>query len=241
MTTVVVLLAVGFTIYSLWVRRITWSCRWEISATMTVAAMGLGMLLVCNAINPFMDATLYQVLHWRNIENLLGHVCMVFAAAGAVYVASSRVVRETKRARILRIWVDIPAALSVIAMVATFAAGQATQLPSLYTDNIWMLAYQNIVASAVIYLLAVAAKMLLIVRRDPRHNPTANIYLWACVAGICGFGYRAIAITYFAPTPHTSLVAVGLIGLWVAGFAAAAAGSWQRKTRQLTLPPPVRV
>ena len=32
--------------WSLWIRRVTWSCRWEVAATLNIALQGLAVLLM---------------------------------------------------------------------------------------------------------------------------------------------------------------------------------------------------
>ena len=31
--------------WSLWIRRVTWSCRWEVAATLNIALQGLAVIL----------------------------------------------------------------------------------------------------------------------------------------------------------------------------------------------------
>ena len=45
--------------WSLWIRRITWSCRWEVAATLNIALQGLAVLLM----SPWASETIGHVLH----------------------------------------------------------------------------------------------------------------------------------------------------------------------------------
>ena len=71
--------------WSLWIRRVTWTCRWEVAATLNIALQGLAVLLM----SPFASETLGHWLHaltgkW-NLEDYLGHDCYIVAASAIVY------------------------------------------------------------------------------------------------------------------------------------------------------------
>jgi hypothetical protein len=45
--------------WSLWIRRVTWSCRWEVAATLNIALQGFAVILM----SPFASETLGHWLH----------------------------------------------------------------------------------------------------------------------------------------------------------------------------------
>jgi hypothetical protein len=66
--------------WSLWIRRVTWTCRWEIAATLNIALQGTARFFM----SPFASETLGRALHalsgvW-NLEDYIGHDCYVVAA-----------------------------------------------------------------------------------------------------------------------------------------------------------------
>src|ERR1700756_5042415 len=76
--------------WSLWIRRVTWSCRWEVAATLNIALQGAAVLLM----SPWASETIGQALHvltgkW-NVEDYLGHDCYIVAASAVVYNAVGR-------------------------------------------------------------------------------------------------------------------------------------------------------
>ena len=59
--------------WSLWIRRVTWSCRWEVAATLNIALQGIAVILM----SPLASETLGHWLHaltgmW-NLEDYIGH------------------------------------------------------------------------------------------------------------------------------------------------------------------------
>lgn len=66
-------ITLGCIAWSLWIRRVTWTCRREVAATLNIAPQGLAPVLM----SPLASETLGQVLHhltgrW-NREDHLGH------------------------------------------------------------------------------------------------------------------------------------------------------------------------
>src|SRR6478735_3967430 len=64
--------------WSLWIRRVTWSCRWEVAATLNIALQGLAVILM----SPFASETLGHWLHaltgmW-NLEDYIGNDARVY-------------------------------------------------------------------------------------------------------------------------------------------------------------------
>lgn len=61
--------------WSLWIRRVTWSCRWEVAATLNIALQAAAVALM----SPMAADTLGRAIHsatgvW-NLPAYLGHDC----------------------------------------------------------------------------------------------------------------------------------------------------------------------
>ena len=41
---VLIVITLGCIAWSLWIRRVTWSCRWEVAATLNIALQGAAVL-----------------------------------------------------------------------------------------------------------------------------------------------------------------------------------------------------
>ena len=76
--------------WSLWIRRVTWSSRWEVAATLNIALQGVAVVLM----SPWASETVGVALHaltgkW-NLEDFIGHDAYIVAASAVVYNALGR-------------------------------------------------------------------------------------------------------------------------------------------------------
>ncbi|GBE66121.1 hypothetical protein MFM001_25830 [Mycobacterium sp. MFM001] len=226
---------------SLWIRRHTWQSRWEAGATLNIALQGCAVLLM----SPWASATfgprLHRILGLWNVEDLLGHLCLVVAVAAIIDHALARLTDEEKVQGLLHRHVAGPIGLGVAILVSVFVIADERYHPDLFpahVSTVWLGAYWLVLGSLLIYLLSYAARVLLILRHDPRSKSTVDLYLISA-----GFGVAANVIqmtTAWAGIDVT--LPVWLCGcLGVTGFAYASARSWRSKVNWFTpgyrLPP----
>ena len=57
--TFLIVLTLASISWSLWIRRVTWNCRWEVAATLNIALQGCAIALM----SPAASATLGVALH----------------------------------------------------------------------------------------------------------------------------------------------------------------------------------
>ena len=91
-----------------------------------------------------------------------------------------------------------------------------------------------IVSISVGYLLLFAFRVLLILRKEPRHRPVADIYLFVCVMGLVAqaIGFLGAATLGYLTKPMMVALTISDI-LWIGGFVLGAAYSWRRKVAPL--------
>jgi hypothetical protein len=239
MSTVYVAIAVALTCigWSLWQRRITWTCTWEWVVTLAVTFQGLGMILAAPATGTGLtiaDRVLHSLTGLWGLNALIGGLFFVGAAAGFAYTALSRALPTDQLARLTPRLIRFPAAASAAVLVVTYAVSDLSARPNTMdvVSSPAMRIYWSVLCLVKIYLLLGAGAVLWLLRRAPRHRTVANLYLFACVNGIAVCLARAAAT--FGPQAFRAadVWAVWAFGsLWGAGFALAAAYSWQRKTR----------
>ena len=106
-----VLIAITLTCiaWSLWIRRVTWSCRWEVAATLNIALQGAAVLLM----SPIASETLGHWLHaatgmW-NLEDYVGHDMYIVAASAIVYNALGRLQDDHAMQATFKQYVERPA------------------------------------------------------------------------------------------------------------------------------------
>ncbi len=114
--------------WSLWIRRVTWTCRWEVAATLNIALQGAAVLLM----SPFASATLGHALYaltgkW-NLEDYIGHDCYIVAASAIVYNALGRLQDDNAMQASFKQYVERPATLCIPLLFATFSLGNGAAI-----------------------------------------------------------------------------------------------------------------
>jgi hypothetical protein len=222
--------------WSLWIRRVTWRCRWEVAATLNIALQGAAVFLM----SPFASETIGPVLHnltgtW-NLEDYVGHDCYVVAASAIVYNALGRLQEDRAMQEAFKQYVERPATLCIPLLLATFSLGNGASVyrADFFTvpTDFWLRTYWLLLCGMLIYLLVYGSRALLILRKDPRSRRIASIYLLASASGVVACTIRII--TAYVP-PLQALEGGTLVWFFActcgAGFALASAHSWRIKTR----------
>jgi hypothetical protein len=234
--TVLIAITLGCIAWSLWIRRVTWSCRWEVAATLNIALQGLAVLLM----SPWASETIGQFLHtltghW-NLEDYIGHDAYVVAASAIVYNALGRLQDDDAMQRTFKQYVERPATLCIPLLLATFSLGHGAQIYRAdffeVPTDFWLSAYWLLLCGMLAYLLGYGFRALLVLRKDPRSSRIANVYLIACACGIaaCIVRITTALVPALQPVENGTLVWI-FACLCGAGFALASAYSWRIKTK----------
>lgn len=235
---VVTLVSIG---WSLWIRRVTWRCRWEVAATLNIALQGLAVALM----SPFAADTLGVALHdltgeW-NLQNYVGHDCYIVAASAIVYNAVGRVAEDNVLQKSFKQYVERPATLCIPLMLATFTLSRATSTYcrdffALHTD-FWLSVYWLLLCGTLAYLLVFGSRALVVLRADPRSRRIANLYL---ISSGCGITACAVRITTALMPMLQGRLDTALVWFFAcscgAGFALTSAQSWRQKMRWFQTP-----
>lgn len=234
-----IVITLGCIAWSLWIRRVTWSCRWEVAATLNIALQGLAVLLM----SPLASETLGQWLHamtgmW-NLEDYIGHDCYIVAASAVVYNALGRLQDDHSLQTSFKQYIERPATLCIPLLLVTFSVGNgaAVYRPDFFEvpTDFWLNMYWLLLCGLLIYLLGYGARALLVLRKDPRSRHIANVYLLASASGIAAC---AVRITTAYVTPLQTIEGGTLVWLFAcgcgAGFALTSAQSWRLKTKWFT-------
>jgi hypothetical protein len=222
--------------WSLWIRRVTWTCRWEVAATLNIALQGAAIFLMSPLASETIGVALHNLTGKWNLEDYLGHDCYVVAASAIVYNAIGRLGDDNKMAELFKQHIERPATLAIPLMLATFSVGNGGNVYRAdffeVPPDFWLSAYWTLVCGMLIYLLGYGARALLILRRDPRSRRIANFYLAASASGIVACVVRIV--TAWVP-PLQALDGGTLVWFFActcgAGFALASAHSWRIKTK----------
>jgi len=222
--------------WSLWIRRVTWTCRWEVAATLNIALQGAAVLLM----SPLASETVGHWLHaltgkW-NLEDYIGHDCYIVAASAVIYNTLGRLADDDAMQRSFKQYVERPATLCIPLLLVTFSIGNGAKMyaADFFTvpTDFWLNLYWLLLCGTLIYLLTYGIRATLVLRKDPRSRTIANFYL---AASLCGILACVVRIVTAYVTPLQTIVGSNLIWLFAcmcgAGFALASARSWRIKTR----------
>jgi hypothetical protein len=225
--------------WSLWIRRVTWSCRWEVAATLNIALQGLAVLLM----SPWASETIGHWLHaltgmW-NLEDYIGHDAYIVAASAVIYNALGRLADDHAMQKSFKLYVERPATICIPLLLATFSLGNGARIykPDFFEvpTDFWLNTYWLLLCGTLIYLLVYGARALLVLRQDPRSRTIANIYLVASASGIIAC---AVRITTAYVTPLQTIEGGTVVWIFAclcgAGFALTSAQSWRMKTKWFT-------
>lgn len=222
--------------WSLWIRRVTWSSRWEVAATLNIALQGLAVVLMSPLASETVGVWLHALTGKWNLEDYIGHDCYIVAASAVVYNALGRLQDDHSLQRSFKQYIERPATLCIPLLLVTFSLGNGAAIykPDFFDvpTDFWLNTYWLLLCGTLIYLMGYGFRALLILRKDPRSRRIANIYLVALAAGIAACIVR-IVTAYITPLQTVE----GGTLVWVfaclcgAGFALTSAESWRMKTK----------
>lgn len=222
--------------WSLWIRRVTWHCRWEVAATLNIALQGCAVALISPLSSETLGVALHKVTGEWNLQNYIGHDCYIVAASAIVYNAVGRLEDDYRLQASFKQYVERPATLCIPLLLAAFTLSHGSKVYArdffaLPTD-FWLSVYWVLLTGTLAYLLVFGSRALLVLRKDPRSRRFANLYLIASACGVAACMTRMI--TALIPPLHGPL-SVGMVWLFCCmcggGFALISAQSWRQKVR----------
>jgi hypothetical protein len=227
--------------WSLWIRRVTWHCRWEVAATFNIALQGSAVALMSPLASETLGVALHNITGEWNLQNYIGHDCYVVAASAIVYNAVGRLADDHALQASFKQYVERPATLCIPLLLATFTLsyGSKTYARDFFAlpTDFWLTVYWVLLCGTLIYLLVFGSRALLVLRQDPRSRSIANLYLVASASGISACMVRII--TAVIP-PFQGPLSAGLVWLFAclcgAGFAVTSAHSWRQRVRWFQRP-----
>ena len=222
--------------WSLWIRRVTWHCRWEVAATLNIALQGCAVALMSPLSAETLGVALHRVTGEWNLQNYVGHDCYIVAASAIVYNAVGRLAEDDALQASFKQYVERPATLCIPLLLATFSLsyGSKTYARDFFElpTDFWLTVYWVLLCTTLAYLLTFGSRALLVLRHDPRSRNIANLYLVASASGIAACVVRIV--TALIP-PFQGPLGAGLVWFFAclcgAGFAVTSAQSWRQKIR----------
>ena len=233
---VLIAFTIASILWSLWIRRVTWHCRWEVAATLNIALQGAAVALMSPLAADTVGIALHKATGMWNLQNYIGHDCYVVAASAIVYNALGRLADDHALQTSFKQYVERPATLCIPLLLATFTLSRgsktyARDFFALPTD-FWLSAYWVVLCGTLTYLLIFGSRALAALRQDPRSRRIANLYLVACASGITACAVRIITALVPAIQGPTDAAMVWFFACGCgAGFAVTSAHSWRQKVK----------
>ncbi|MDT5047159.1 MAG: hypothetical protein QOG75_3022 [Mycobacterium sp.] len=239
--TALIVITIASISWSLWIRRVTWHCRWEVAATLNIALQGSAVALMSPLASETLGVALHNITGEWNLQNYIGHDCYVVAASAIVYNAVGRLADDHALQASFKQYVERPATLCIPLLLATFTLsyGSKTYARDFFAlpTDFWLSVYWVLLCGTLIYLLVFGSRALLVLRHDPRSRNIANLYLVASASGISACVVRIV--TAVIP-PFQGPLTAGLVWLFAclcgAGFAVTSAHSWRQRVRWFQRP-----
>ena len=191
--------------------------------------------------SPIIGRPLHAIVGRWNVDDLLGHICLIGAAMAIIHHGLARLPDESRPRIRFRRHIENPLRIGVPLLVAVFIIADEDYHPDLFSahvSNLWLGTYWTVLGGLLIYLLGYASRVLLILRQDPRSTATVNLYLISAIFVVAanviqtGTGWAGINVTLLV----WLCACLGAIG-----FAYGAARSWNAKRAWFTPgnnPPP---
>ncbi|WP_343708262.1 hypothetical protein [Mycobacterium sp.] len=226
---------------SLWIRRVTWRCRWEVAATLNIALQGAAVALMSPLASRTIGVGLHTITGEWNLQNYIGHDCYIVAASAIVYNVVGRVADDRALQASFKQCVERPATLCIPLLLATFTLSRGSKTYTrdffaLHTD-FWLSVYWVLLCGTLAYLLVLGSRALFILRRDPRSKNIADAYLIASGSGMSACAVRTLtALIPGLQTPLTTALVWFFACGCGAGFAVASAESWRQRVRWFSRP-----
>jgi hypothetical protein len=184
-------LALCFCGGALWVRRKTWRAQWDRALTMSFLFQGLGFALCAPATSHYLGHALFRITGVEHLNDFFGHVLFICAISYVIYACACRLVPDHELEDVLH-KVELPGAVASGTMLAaiTLSHNLSRKPPPDFLDvpcDFWLRVYWLTYGAIVIYLLFFTARLLWVLRRDPRSRLTSGLYIIAAGLGVVSF------------------------------------------------------
>src|SRR5919201_4747517 len=154
-------ITLGCIAWSLWIRRVTWSSRWEVAATLNIALQGVAVLLMSPLASETVGQWLQAATGMWNLEDYIGHDAYIVAASAVVYNALGRLADDHVMQTSFKQYVERPATVCIPLLLVTFSIGNGAKIykPDFFEvpTDFWLNVYWLLLCATLIYLLGYGA------------------------------------------------------------------------------------
>src|SRR5262245_8463424 len=191
LASLILVFTLGCISWSLWVRRATWRCRYEVAITITLVLQGFGLVLTSSFASATLGLVLQRAVGHFNFEDFIAHsvnvvsLCLIaVSVAGRLRSAAG----DGALRRQFKICVEYPVSLIIPILLLLFwhspgAAHTYLVYFRAVSTETWLTAYWVVLCLLQGWLISYICWLLLALRRDPRSTKTASVYLVALMMG----------------------------------------------------------
>ena len=225
-------LTLGCIIWSLWIRRHTWVCKWEQAATLNILLQGLALFLVTPLSGRTVGKTLCHLTHIHNLDDYIAHNLYLIALGCVVYHILSRLGDDEDFKYRFDRHILRPATLILPLLLALYMMGSGSHKfrPEFFKipRDHWLTSYWLLLVGTVIYLMVYSCLGLLALNKDKTQRRMVAINLVGLVSGIIACVVRMVTLFL-----HIDIeVWVQMFGDFGAiGFSVSSARSWMVKSK----------
>ncbi|WNM74130.1 membrane protein [Mycobacterium Phage Nergal] len=220
---------------SLIIRLRTWRVRWETSATVGLALLGAGWLLMTPLSTVTIGHGAYRMTGIMHIDDFLGNVTWLGAALCFLYYTLERLAAEHEIGPIITTWatplvVIVPMMLGSLVMSGEMQDHEGIELTDIHAD-LQVCIYRAMWHGGMLYLCLLSIYVLRIVLRDTdkRSHVVATLFLWANAIAVLKIAVRIVA--FWPQYSGLAPVFQGLAAASASLVAGALAYSWLVKVR----------
>lgn len=227
---------------ALWIRRKSFNCRWEGAASVVPSsAAGAAYLTSAPATNE-VGIALHRLTGLWNLEDILGHLCVLICASAAVYLFLVRFGDTESVQELYTRWVVFPLTVLIPVSFALYlpSAAAHTRIPRFedMDPGPLFVAYWTVFMGTAIYLFVRAASVVVALRQTDK-GPVPVIYMTTIAFTIIGGALLYVHAVWFRPGEPTYVRTTAWAFLYtsVAGWSVTPAYSWHKRSRPLLAPP----
>jgi hypothetical protein len=229
-------------LWSLWIRRYCWTCRWERATNIGLACLATANLVVAPTIEDRIDPLQHSITHIWNLDFYLSPVLTVSGICAIVYNAVAKLSGDEEMHRWAVRWLRCPCAAGTAVMTLLFLTSpeQNVDYALMYyvtnpLQSANMQAFYLIYGLLLIYLFYHGTKAFIDLWYDKASRSIVNIYLVGGVLSVLGV-IIGVLMLIVLKTPFVYHLTVITWSLSVCAFAVGAVYSWRSRVRWFTHP-----
>lgn len=222
--------------WALWARRTSFGCQGEVAPSLLVITAITSAYLTSTHASTWVGGVLHAVTQRWNYEDPLGHLSAILCVCIAIYMCLVRLADQEAVQHFYTQWVVRPVTAALAVMQAAWMMSPASERPRQHFEDLdgglWLMTYWGFLCGILLYLLAVACRILLRLRAL-ENTLVLNMYLLTVgltIVSVLAMGFHVMPGLYIRDIA------------WLLGYASVVcwsvtpAYSWMMKSKPVGVP-----